>query len=81
MDLRRIQTTASWRCQVLSVRLRSVPIKLDTKMPRMAAVVTGQVDASRATAHAYVVFETREQAAAALAHNMQLVCPSVRLSV
>ncbi len=56
-----------------SVRLRSIPVKLDAAMPRRAAVLTGKVDAARATAHAYIVFSTPEEAKAALVHNMQLV--------
>lgn len=58
---------------MVSVRLRSVPVKLDAAMPRRAAVLTGKVDAERATAHAYIVFSVPEEARAALAHNMQVV--------
>jgi len=55
---------------VESVRLRSVPVKLDVKMPRRAAILTGNVAADRGTAHAYVVFADAAAAAAALALNM-----------
>ncbi len=66
-----------WRSygKVESVRLRSVPVALDAGMPRRAAVLLGKVDADRATAHAYVVFSSPEQARAALAHNMRVVSP------
>ena len=53
-----------------SVRLRSVPVKLDAKMPRRAAILTGNVASERGTAHAYVVFADAASAKAALAHNM-----------
>lgn len=57
-----------------SVRLRSVPVQPEAvALPRRAAVLTGKVDAERATAHAYVVFAAPEQAQAALAHNMVMV--------
>lgn len=56
-----------------SVRMRSIPVKLDAAMPRRAAVLTGKVDAQRATAHAYVVFSQPHEATAALAHNMHLL--------
>jgi len=58
---------------VESVRLRSIPVKLDVAMPRRAAVLTGKVDTARATAHAYIVFSTPEAAEAALVQNMQVV--------
>ncbi len=56
------------------MRLRSLPIKADTKMPRKAAAAAGAIDAGRASAHAYVVFAEPAGAEAALAHNMQEVC-------
>ena len=55
---------------VESVRLRSVPVKLDAKMPRRAAILTGNVASDRGTANAYVVFANAASAKAALAHNM-----------
>ena len=64
-----------------SVRLRSIPVKLDAAMPRRAAVLTGRVDAARATAHAYIVFSTPEEAKTALAQNMQLVSMRSRSAV
>ena len=57
------------------VYLRSVAIDPDAKMPRRAAIITGQVQAG-AAANAYVVFQQAEAAEAALGHNMQLVCLS-----
>lgn len=59
--------------KVESVRLRSVPVKLDAKMPRRAAVLSGNISDSRGTAHAYVVFQEQAAAQAALASNMQEV--------
>lgn len=59
--------------EVDSVRMRSIPVKLDAAMPRRAAVLTGKIDSQRTTAHAYVVFSQPHEAIAALAHNMQLV--------
>lgn len=56
---------------VESVRLRSVPIKVDAKLPRKAAVASGAVDTARGSAHAYVVFSKESEAVAATAHNMQ----------
>lgn len=56
---------------VESARLRSIPIKADAKMPRRAAVASGNVDAARGSLHAYIVFEDPSAAEAALAHNMQ----------
>lgn len=66
-----------------SVRLRSVPVKLDAKMPRRAAILTGNVASDRGTANAYVVFADAASAKAALAHNMAEVrgscaCPLLR---
>ncbi|CAM6110147.1 unnamed protein product [Calypogeia fissa] len=54
---------------VESARLRSVPL-VDTKMPRKAAVITGQLNESRSSLNGYVVFHKEESAKAALAHNM-----------
>lgn len=59
------------------MRLRSVPVKLDAKLPRRAAILTGNVASDRGTAHAYVVFADVGSAAAALAHNMAEVSRSV----
>ena len=42
-------------------------------MPRKAAVASGNVDAARAPAHAYVVFEKRTSAVYALQLNMSEV--------
>ena len=66
------------RCRfgaVESVRLRSLPLKEGLKMPRKAAVASGNVDAERAPAHAYVVFEKRTSAVYALQLNMSEVSP------
>ena len=54
-----------------SMRRRSVPVKLDAKMSRKAAIITGNVSDKRGTSHAYVVFQDE---AAALASNMHVVC-------
>lgn len=60
--------------QIESLRLRSVPVKLDGKqMPRRAAVLTGSVSTKRGTANAYIVFAEAESVGKALASNMQLV--------
>ena len=60
--------------QIESLRLRSVPVKLDgKKMPRRAAVLTGSVSTKRGTANAYIVFVEAESVGKALASNMQLV--------
>lgn len=56
-----------------SVRRRSVPVKLDAKMSRKAAVITGSVSDKRGTSHAYVVFQDESAAIAALASNMHMV--------
>ena len=56
-----------------SVRLRSLPLKEGLKMPRKAAVASGNVDAECAPAHAYIVFEKRTSAVYALQLNMSEV--------
>ncbi|KAK9812953.1 hypothetical protein WJX72_006275 [[Myrmecia] bisecta] len=56
---------------VQSVRLRSVPVKPDLKMPRKAAILSGNLSETRGIANAYIVFESTEAADAALAQNMQ----------
>ena len=58
---------------VESIRLRSVPVKLDKKLPRRAAILSGHISSDRGTAHAYIVFKDAASVAAALAHNMQEV--------
>lgn len=58
---------------VQSVRLRSVPIRLDKKLPRRAAILAGRVSGDRGTAHAYVVFKEAAAATAALELNMKEV--------
>lgn len=58
---------------VESVRLRSLPLKEGLKMPRKAAVASGNVDAERAPAHAYIIFEKRTSAVYALQLNMSEV--------
>ena len=55
------------------MRLRSVPVDLEKKMPRKAAVLSGAIAAARGTSHAYVVFASAASAAKALAHNMREV--------
>jgi hypothetical protein len=58
---------------VESVRLRSLPLKDEGKLPRRAAVAAGAVDESRGSANAYVVFSSGASAVHALAHNMREV--------
>ncbi|KAL3698512.1 hypothetical protein R1sor_012588 [Riccia sorocarpa] len=55
---------------VESARLRSVPL-VDVKMPRRAAVITGNVNENRSSLNGYVVFKEESSAKAALAHNMK----------
>ncbi len=50
-----------------------MPVKLDAKMSRKAAVITGNVSDKRGTSHAYVVFQDETAAIAALASNMHMV--------
>ncbi|KXZ52486.1 hypothetical protein GPECTOR_9g530 [Gonium pectorale] len=59
--------------EVESVRLRAVPVKIDSGMPRRNAILSGRVDSERAPAAAYVVFKEPAAATAALAANMQEV--------
>ena len=67
--------------KVESVRLRSVPVDLEKKMPRKAAVLSGAIAATRGSSHAYVVFANAASAAKALAHNMREVSPAARSAV
>lgn len=48
-----------------------MPLKLDAKLPRKAAIASGNVDSDRGAANAYIVFQTLEAATAALEHNMK----------
>lgn len=59
---------------VAAVRLRSVPLPLDSKMWRTNAVKAGVVDAARGSAHAYVVFQDGAAVDAALKLNMSMSC-------
>ncbi len=52
------------------MRLRSLPLKEGLKMPRKAAIASGNVDAERAPAHAYIVFGSRASSVYALQLNM-----------
>ena len=58
-----------------SVRLRSVAIRLDKRLPRRAAIILGSVRSAEehGCAHAYVVFQEPSAVDAALEQNMQLV--------
>ena len=58
--------------EIDTVRLRSVAVKPDSKKPRRAAIIAGEVLEGH-SAHAYVVFKDTASVEAALAHNMQLV--------
>ena len=55
------------------MRLRSLPLKEGLKMPRKAAIASGNIDVDRASAHAYIVFESRNSAVYALQLNMSEV--------
>ncbi len=57
---------------VAAVRLRSVPLPLDSKLWRTNAVKAGVVDAARGPAHAYVVFEDVGAVDVALKLNMSM---------
>lgn len=50
-----------------------MPVKLDAKMSRKAAIITGNISENRGTIHAYIVFREEPAALAALASNMHLV--------
>ncbi|GLI63198.1 hypothetical protein VaNZ11_006097, partial [Volvox africanus] len=58
---------------VESARIRAVPVKMDAKMPRRAAILSGKIDVERGPCTAYIVFEQPESARAALGANMQEV--------
>ena len=58
---------------VESVRLRSIPLDIDSKAPRQHAVKAGKISADRGSANAYVVFKSAESVPAALAANMSEV--------
>ena len=65
----------AWCCRygaVDKVYLRSLAVDPGAKMPRRAAIITGQVQ-SGAAGNAYILFKDTAAAEAALAHNMQLV--------
>eukprot|EP00898_Chlorokybus_atmophyticus_P003210 jgi/Chlat1/3890/Chrsp26S04171 len=55
---------------VQSIRLRSVPVAEDSKLPRRAACITGVLSQKRTNVNAYLVFELTDEAKAALALNM-----------
>ena len=61
--------------KVESIRLRSVPLKLDEKkiLPRRAAILSQKVSEDRGSAHAYIVFKDEDSAKAALELNMHEV--------
>ena len=52
---------------VASVRLRSVPVDQEGKMPKAGKVITGALVAERKSTNAYVVFENEASAAKAIA--------------
>jgi hypothetical protein len=58
---------------VESVRLRSVAVEKDVKMPRKAAILSGHIATERGSAHAYLVFKVAESVQPALRENMQEV--------
>lgn len=55
------------------MRLRSVPISLESKIPRKSAILSKQIDAARGPAKAFVVFAEASSTTAALAMNGRLV--------
>ena len=56
---------------IASVRLRSVPVATEGKMPRAGKVVSGKLNLERKSTNAYVVFKNETSAAAATEVNMQ----------
>jgi hypothetical protein len=57
---------------VESVRLRSVPVDLESMMPRALQIKAGKVATERTTANAFVQFASADAVPAALASNMAL---------
>ncbi|PKU79152.1 RNA-binding protein 34 isoform X2 [Dendrobium catenatum] len=55
--------------EIESVRIRSVPL-VDTKAPRKAAVIKGQINEEVDSMNAYIVFKEEQSAHAALSNNM-----------
>ncbi|KAH0433799.1 hypothetical protein IEQ34_026930 [Dendrobium chrysotoxum] len=55
--------------EIESVRIRSVPL-VDTKAPRKAAVIKGQINEVVDSMNAYIVFKEEQSAHAALSNNM-----------
>lgn len=56
-----------------SVRLRSMPLKLDKKLPRRAAILAKRVSSEMGPAKAYVVFADAASIPPALELNMKEV--------
>lgn len=57
-----------------SVRIRSLPLQADSKLPRRAAVAIGAIDdVSKGSSHAYVVFCEEKSAVKSLQANMKPV--------
>lgn len=55
-----------------SIRLRSLPIDNDSRMPRTLQIKAGKVNTDGGSANAYICFKFREEATAACAENMSL---------
>ena len=58
---------------VENVRLRNLPIDVDSKMPKTLQIKAGKVQGDRSSASAFVRFATVDEALAALARNMTVI--------
>jgi hypothetical protein len=56
-----------------NVRLRNVPVDVNSKMPKALQIKAGKIDSARCTATAYIRFSCAEEAKAALALNMAVL--------
>ena len=56
---------------VVSVRIRSVPVDLEGKMPRGRKIITGKLHTERKSTNAYIVFKNASSVMAATELNMQ----------
>ena len=57
---------------IRTVRLRSLPLGSESKLPRAIQIRAGQANATQGTASAYIVFADTQAAVAALQANMTL---------
>ncbi|XP_021765630.1 RNA-binding protein 34-like [Chenopodium quinoa] len=58
--------------EIDSVRIRSVPT-LDSKKPKKALVINGNLNEAVDSVNAYIVFKTEQAAEASLTHNMSMI--------